>query len=68
MVLGNSCIFRVVTDGRALQNAFRIKLGEEQNNRVHTFNILEVLWGKMQTWYPCFILKKKSIFSYSPWT
>lgn len=29
-----------------------------ENYRVHTFKILGVLWGKMQTWYPCFIWKK----------
>lgn len=29
--------------------------GEVQKDRVHTFNILEFLQDKMQTWYPCFI-------------
>lgn len=32
-----------------------------ENYRVHTFKILGVLWGKMQTWYPCFIRKNERV-------
>lgn len=28
--------------------------GEAQNDSTHTFHILEVVQGQMQTWYPCF--------------
>lgn len=38
--------------GGGSSKRIHVKLERCKHNRVHTFKILELLQGKMQTWYP----------------
>lgn len=68
-MLGNCCIFRVVTDGRIRQNAFRFKL--ERRRKLQGTYIQDSRGStgqKMQTRCPCFVWKRKLIISCHSWT
>lgn len=67
-MLGNCCIFRVVTDGRIRQNAFSFKLERRRKLQGTYIQDSRVSMGQeMQTQCPCFVWKGKSIISCHSW-